>query len=329
MTNGARWLKIWHLTLLSWQETFKVRFVEITQKFEMLRGLSGPQLVAGVNQWLPGAAAVLLVMLLAWHGAGLVWAILPGTPQFDWSERVPAPAAAVTSRPADEGVDFSGIVDAHLFGEATAAPPPSTAVSAPETRLNLKLLGTIAASDESIAHAIIADSNKKTNVYFIEDSVPGGATLHEVFPDRVILKRGGSYETLRLPKESKPAAASARAVMRMPASVSGSGMQARSASPPAITEIVRPQPYMPNGQLKGYRVYPGRDRRAFAALGLRPGDLVTEINGAKLDNIRSSMDVFRTLGEDAQMSVTIERNGTPMVMQLDATEFINAPGASR
>ena len=294
--------------------------------------MTAPQLAAVANQWLPGAAAGLLVVLIAWHGAGLVWAILPGTPEFDWSERVPVTTVPVIAEPGDEGVDFSGIVSAKLFGEATAEPPPSSAVTAPETRLNLKLLGTIAASDESIAHAIITDSNKKTNVFFIEDAVPGGATLHEVFPDRVILKRGGAYETLRLPKESKGGAARTAARPRMPASVGGTGMNPRAAgngSPPPITEIIRPQPYMPNGQLKGYRIYPGRDRRAFAALGLRPGDLVTEINGAKLDNIQSSMDVFRTLGEASQMTVTIERNGTPMTMNVDATEYINAPGARR
>ena len=49
------------------------------------------------------------------------------------------------------------------------------------------------------------------------------------------------------------------------------------ADPASFTDILRPQPYMPNGELKGYRVYPGRDRRRFAALGLRPGDLVTEL----------------------------------------------------
>ena len=306
--------------------------MEIAQKLETLRGQSAAQLVAGAEQWLPGAASGLLVVLLGWYGAGLVWAILPGTPDFDWSERVPLTTAPVMTAPQDSGIDFIAIADSHLFGEADAAAPPTTAVSAPETRLNLKLLGTIAASDDSIAHAIITDDRKQTNVYFVEDPVPGNATLHEVFPDRVILKRGGAYETLRLPKEFKGSAASAsRSNAAMPASVraSMSNRSAGSANPPPITEIIRPQPYMPNGQLKGYRIYPGRDRRAFSALGLRPGDLVTEINGAKLDNIRSSMDVFRTLGENTQMSVVIERNGTPMMMEVDATKFIDGQGARR
>ncbi|MBT8422953.1 MAG: type II secretion system protein GspC [Gammaproteobacteria bacterium] len=306
--------------------------MEIAQRIEVLRGQSAAQLAAGANQWLPGVVAGLLVIVIAWHVAGLVWAVLPGTPEFDWSERVPVSSAPIAAASTNSGINFVAIADTHLFGEANAEPPPAAAVTAPETRLNLKLLGTVAANDDSIAHAIIADDKKKANVFFIEDSVPGGATLHEVFPDRVILKRGGAYETLRLPKDVKSARTStARSSLTMPKSVSGGmpSQAARNSSPPAITEIIRPQPYMPNGQLKGYRIYPGRDRRAFSALGLRPGDLVTEINGSKLDNIQSSMDVFRTIGEVSQLTVVIERNGSPMVMQLDATQFINAPGATR
>ena len=79
----------------------------------------------------------------------------------------------------------------------------NTAIDAPETQLNLQLRGTIAAGDETMAHAIIADGNGKDKVYFINDAVPGGAVLHEVYTDRVILNRAGILETLRLPRVSK------------------------------------------------------------------------------------------------------------------------------
>ena len=46
-------------------------------------------------------------------------------------------------------------------------------------------------------------------------------------------------------------------------------------NPGAITEIIRPQPVFANGQQRGYRVYPGRNREQFTKLGLMPGDLVT------------------------------------------------------
>jgi general secretion pathway protein C len=272
----------------------------------------------------------LLAVVIAWQLATLLWALLPGQPTFDWSAR-PAVTAAAGPAGSTSSIDFRSIASAHLFGEADAAPPPVTSTAAPETRLNLKLRGTIAADDETIAHAIIADGNGKAQVYFIEDAVPGGARLHEVYPDKVILKRGGALETLKLPRLSKGLGNS-----RVVASGGSHGSNSRpsvqsmlNSRPSSFSEIIRPQPFMPNGQLRGYRVYPGRDRRAFAALGLRPGDLVTDINGQRLDSLQSGMEVFRSLGAASQVTITIERNGASQVLTLDTSQFDTSSGARK
>jgi general secretion pathway protein C len=85
---------------------------------------------------------------------------------------------------------------------------------------------------------------------------------------------------------------------------------------------------MPNGKLAGYRVYPGRDRRRFAALGLRPGDLVTEINGTPLNDLQKGMETFRSLGNASQIVVTIERGSTSMVLTLDSEQIANISNGS-
>lgn len=304
--------------------------MELVEHIQNLRHRTPEQLLADANRHLPGVTAVVLVVMIAWYGAQLLWSLFPGQPQFDWSERAPATAAPVNN--ADVSVDFRAIAGAHLFGKAGAQPAAETAIKAPETNLNLKLRGAIAADDETVAHAIIADGNNQAKVYFLQDSLPGGATLHEVHPDRVILKRGGALETLRLPKKSQnpgTGTQSGRANASQPVDSSRSLRATLGSNPTAFTEIIRPQPFMPNGEMKGYRVYPGRDRRAFAALGLRPGDLITEINGQTLNNLRTGMEIFRQLGEATQMTVTIERNGSPIALTLDSSQFNNASGARR
>ncbi len=307
--------------------------MELTHKIQHLRERSPEQWLALANNELPAVTAWVLVILIAWSGAQLLWSLFPGEPEFDWSRRAASGGTPVNN--ADVSVDFRAIANAHLFGEADAQPTPSAAVKAPETRLNLKLRGTIAADDETIAHAIIADDSNKAQVYFVEDSVPGGATLHEVHPDRVILNRGGALETLRLPKESQNLGIQ-RAIVSDDVDADEHGGSRRDtlraavgSNPSAFTEIIRPQPFMPNGEMRGYRVYPGRDRKAFAALGLRPGDLVTEINGQSLNNLSEGMEIFRQLGDATQMTVTIERNGSPMALTLDSSQFNNASGARR
>lgn len=308
--------------------------MELVDRIVALRSRPPAQLLADANRHLPTLAAWLLVIAIAWHAAQLLWSILPGEPEFDWTQP-PQPAAAPAA-PGLPQVDFSAVAAAHLFGEAGKEPEPvATATAAPDTRMNLKLKGTIAADDETLAHAIITDSSGKSKVYFVEDALAGGTTLHEVYVDRVILKRGAVLETLRLPKLSQSLGAQVNTSMtgnsRGSSRPSGGGSirDMVESRPAAFTEIVRPQPYMPNGQLKGYRVYPGRDRRTFAALGLRPGDLVTNINGQPLDNIQSGMEIFRDLGEATQITVTIERNGSAMVLTLDQGQFDNAAGANR
>ena len=52
-------------------------------------------------------------------------------------------------------------------------------------------------------------------------------------------------------------------------------------NPGAITEIIRPQPVFANGQQRGYRVYPGRNRQQFVKLGPARGDQVAVLSGVK------------------------------------------------
>jgi len=302
--------------------------MDFKHKINSFRSLPSSQWAALANDRLPQVASAILVIAIAWSLARFVWAMIPLQQEFDWS----TPASVVADGPVSSQPlpDFSVIIGAHLFGEADAEPEP-TAIDAPETRLNLKLRGTIAAGSEEFAHAIIADGNGKDQVFFIDDTVPGGAALHEVYPDKVILNRAGTLETLKLPRLSQ-ALGKQTTSRRAPAQKSpsaGSIRQMMQQNGGSFTDILRPQPYMPNGELKGYRVYPGRDRRRFAALGLRPGDLVTDINGQALNNLQSGMEIFRNLGDASEIAVTIERDGSPITLTLDTSQINNESGNNR
>jgi general secretion pathway protein C len=64
-----------------------------------------------------------------------------------------------------------------------------------------------------------------------------------------------------------------------------------------------------NGQQRGYRVYPGRNREQFSKLGLMPGDMVTAINGTPLDDPARGMEILQSMNSATQVTVTVERNG--------------------
>jgi general secretion pathway protein C len=307
--------------------------MDLIHKINIVRSQPASYWLNSANQYLPGISSVVLIIVIAWYMARLIWIILPQQDEFDWSVKAPVSSGLTGRLTTTSKVNFATIAAVHLFGVPGVEPVIATSVDAPETRLNLKLRGTIAADDPAMAHAIIAEGNGQDEVYFLNDKVAGGAVLHEVHADRVILNRAGAFETLRLPKlsESLGSQASFNTTVsnRLPSGFpsGGSVQQRMPQTASSFTDILRPQPYMPNGEMKGYRIYPGRDRRKFASLGFRPGDLVTEVNGQLLNNLQSGMETFQKLGAASQLTITIERAGQPMVISIDRNEMNSAFGA--
>lgn len=297
---------------------------------------SPEQLVAKASNHVPFWASLLFVILIGYYLAKIFWLIIPLADDEQWTPP-PRPVVARDAGGAASGNSYQSIVDSHLFGMASAESAPIVAEDtddAPDTRLNLKLRATVSAEDQAIAHAIIADGSGKEKVYFVRDSIPGGATLHRVHTDRVILNRGGVLEALRLPKEFNSKAVSggnrrAANTRNTRPAPTRNVQKIVSENAANFTEIIRPQPFMPNGQLKGYRVFPGRQRQQFMALGLRPGDLVTEINGVALNNPTQGMEIFRTLSESSQVTVTVERNGVKQAISLDASKLAEIGNTKR
>ena len=76
-----------------------------------------------------------------------------------------------------------------------------------------------------------------------------------------------------------------------------------------------------NGEQVGYRVYPGRNRQQFAALGLRPGDLIKDIDGQSLTDPAQAVQVFEKLGTAQQVTLTVERNGQPQSIILKTSQL--------
>jgi general secretion pathway protein C len=285
------------------------------------------QLWAEASRVLPPWVVLLLVIAIGWQVARVAWLLVPGPATPELPPVAAQPRAAEPAAGSTPSVDR--ITNAHLFGVPGAVEEDGPALAAqedaPDTQLNLELRGTIAATEESRALAIIADRAGNEKVYFIGDAVPGGATLHAVQLDRVLLRRAGRLEALRLPRSDEspaPRRAAAPAPSRTPTvapRAAATIQQVVSQNPASLTEIIRPQPVFKDGRQQGYRIYPGRQRQEFAQLGLRPGDLVTQINGMALDDPSRGMEIFRGLADATSVTLTVERNGQVEMLTLDTS----------
>jgi general secretion pathway protein C len=301
-------------------------------KLSELASFDGEQAIAAANRLLPVWVSLVLVVIIGWQLAKMIWSLIPG-PEAGDPVTVPA-GQAIPSGTTDSSTNVQAIADAHIFGIASADPDAAAAArpSFDETETlrdtgltNLSLKGTIASTPAEEAVAIIADAGNEEKVYSIGDSVTRGATLHAVYADRVVLDENGVLTNLKLPKEfpegtPAPTRRDRTSVDRTAANTpSIQSVVAQNVS--KLADVIRPTPYFVNGQQQGYRVYPGRNRQQFAALGLRPGDLIKDIDGQSLPDPTEAMTIFQTLGSAEQVSVTVERNGQPEVIVLSTSQL--------
>ena len=266
----------------------------------------------------------LLVIWLAWLLAEMSWMLLPDTRTGEPQSVAVEPEQLTRQAPR---IDERQIASWHLFGEVGKDKPvKKTAVDAPETRLKLTLRGVFASDDSSSvsgARAIIGDPKGKEDSYAPGDPLPGGATLSEIYPDRIILERNGRFETLRLPKKTMNTG-SVRLNSRSTARSTSSGNAAAFSkyrseikkNPASLMNYVRATPERKDGKFIGFRLQAGKEPGAMKELGLKPGDVVTSINGVQIDSPAKGMKAMQALGEGDSVNVTLLRGGQETSMSL-------------
>ncbi len=241
--------------------------------------------------------------------------------------RSPQPVSTSTQiRAPRAGFDTQSVISAHLFGIAVADTAAQDPANAPQSTANLLLTGTIATSDPKRGVAIISDGGP-AKVYSVGDNI-GGASLHSVYLDHVILDRGGQLETLPLPRLLGPGMRAAPVVRRTargdPRTVAAVDNIRRMVQndPGLLDQVMRTVPSYDNaaGKLRGFRAYPGQNRRIFFTLGLKPGDLVTAINGTALDDPQHAQEVFNTIQSSDHVTVTVERGGQKQDISLNIAQ---------
>jgi general secretion pathway protein C len=285
--------------------------------------IAGHMLDSRTTEWLsrlqgngPRLVSYALGALIAVESAGVAISLLSRTPVSP-----PQTIAPPTPNAHKAGTDVQSVISAHLFGVAVADPNQDPS-NAPASTANLVLAGTIATQNPKHGVAIVSDGGP-SKVYSVGDNI-GGASLHSVYLDRVILDRGGSLETLLLPRVLPNSHAAPRAPGASPRTVAAVDNIRRMVQqdPGILDQVMRTVPSYDNaaGKLRGFRAYPGQNRAIFGKLGLKPGDLVTAINGTQLDDPQRSQEVFNTIQTSDHVSVTVERAGQKQEISLNIAQ---------
>jgi general secretion pathway protein C len=279
------------------------------------------------NQWLsrlqgngPQLLSIALAVLLVLQLGSAAISLMNGR------VKSPQPVNARPAPPRRAAVDVQSVVAAHLFGVAVPDPTVQDPENAPLSSANLVLTGTIASEDPKHGIAIISDGGP-AKVFAVGDNI-SGAALHSVYLDHVILDRAGVLETLVLPRNltssapAAPKAPRARGADPRTAAAVDNIRRLVQQDPGILDQVMRTVASYDNaaGKLRGFRAYPGRNRAIFNKLGLKPGDLVTAINGTVLDDPQHSQEVFNTIQTSDHVTVTVERGGQKQDITLNIAQ---------
>ena len=118
------------------------------------------------------------------------------------------------------------------------------------SNIPLVLTGIIAGNDPQNGLAILGQTPQTAKVYAVGDNVPGGAKLHSVYSDRVVIDRNGQLESLALPRQIN----AGNAPPPSAAVLQGDNPQIErmrrmiTEQPGLLADVMRPQPVLRQGK---------------------------------------------------------------------------------
>ena len=269
---------------------------------------------------------------LAASGTGLL--LTPPTVTTDLSTAPPRDL-----RQQQELGDYAGVLQRNLFDSRAPAaafePTNGTGpdIAAPTPRVPLNLIGTVAAGSASLA-MIAAEG--KTDSYHLGDEVPGGGTVQEIsrnvvhieYPDggTIVLNlltqpgtsdAGGVPAAVAASYEQPGKAAGFRQVGENRWIVDRGAVESARANMNQLLQQARMEPYVVDGQTRGFQVKWIQRNSLMSQLGLRPGDIVVEVNKVQLDSPEKALMIFQQLREARTLSIGLIRSTARQVFQYE------------
>jgi general secretion pathway protein C len=277
-----------------------------------------------VRPWLPklvnGGMLLLLVASLA------QWTWLMVKPPLPPLVVAPPPPPAPTST-----FSLQPLLAAHLFGQASEDLAGQRHDNLPVSSLNLVLTGVVAS--DTGGYALISVNGQPQEPYAVGQTVTGGAVLHAVYPERVVIRRNGSLESLLLEDtDNSPPQIASTPFRPMPvvsqvanapaasAQETAGGSQGGSEEPIYMmpSEQIAAQP-SPQNIMKQATLMPARDGgvtvrliqpgSVYEKLKMRSGDVIKSINGQQINSPNDALRLYQQMPNMGAVQIEVVRGG--------------------
>jgi len=221
--------------------------------------------------------------------------------------------------------EYKAIEERNLFrlaGKQEETGPAKVDIAAlQETRLQLKLWGTVTGNGQN-AYAVIEDIKQRVQqLYHVEDAILN-AIVKEIHREKVILEVDGAFEVLQMEEIRGTAGRSNVARLKRDRKPEGSktlGSKSISLKRERIDEAVndlgnlmkqvRIRPHYKNGQSDGLTLSGIRSNSIFSEMGFRNGDVIVGVDGKNIESVDDALSLYENLQSAENVQVQLRRRG--------------------
>jgi general secretion pathway protein C len=251
---------------------------------------------------LPTAATVAALLWLCWALAVA-------------SSRVLQPSAPAVARGEIDTTDLAALARSQLFG-ASAPSRPAEASVAP-TNLNLTLTGVAVRPTGGCALVIV--QGQPESAFCAGEELTPGVRLEGIERDRIVISRNGAREAVYLKDSDKSPAGFTPPPppIVQPGATGGSvvdrrQLQQQLGRPEFLSQaLIVPNP---GGGFLVRQIQPGS---LYEKLGLRPGDVIRNVNGQALTSMEDVMRLYQQFGTAQRVLVEVQRQGRNETLYYD------------
>jgi general secretion pathway protein C len=232
---------------------------------------------------------------------------------------------------ADTGVShrplsaYRKVVERDLFDTRAADAAPTDdkvdTSALEETKLNLKLWGTVTGGEDG-EYAVIEDVKaREQNLYRAGDAVQT-ATVKGIFREKVVLSVDGQDEILQMedfesgkrtlrPGGSPARASTARtgAIRAQRISLRRSYIEQSMQDMASLMTQVQIQPHMEDGVPAGLSLSSIKPNSIFRRMGLRNGDVIVGVDGREIATVDDALRMVDSLKSSSNLSLQLKRRG--------------------
>jgi len=216
---------------------------------------------------------------------------------------------------------YKAIIDRNLFKTKKRGAISEKTISfetLDPTNLELKLWGTIISSG-SKSCAVIEDSGgqqqrARQKLFHIGDSVEG-AIIKKILDEKVVLNLNGKNEILEMEEfQSRRRRLGRYRPPKRPVTKSRITLR-RSQVDNAMSDLnTLMKQILVTPHRDGIRISRIRPRSIFRKMGLRRGDIITGVDGRRIESVDSALRIYDELRSSSRVSLQLKRRGRERVI---------------